>query len=138
MTNKYVVLDNGYFNVFVLWNNKAVVYCCNHSSQQVRIKGGGIPPFRPKMRDPPTLSSEALLGEKITKNGRKRQKIEKYANSSSKAPKIGSNGLFERFWRVSPPLKTKKAQNTQYYIIYLTNIFSLTSSKIGTPPPPFA
>jgi hypothetical protein len=43
-----------------------------HSSQQVRIKGGGDIPLSPKNKGPPpTLSSKALLSEKITKNGRK-------------------------------------------------------------------
>jgi hypothetical protein len=33
---------------------------CKHSSKWFRIKGG-LPPFRLKNRDPPTLSSKALL-----------------------------------------------------------------------------
>jgi hypothetical protein len=68
--------------------------CSGHSSQQVRIKGGGgITPFRPKMtpfRLP--LSAEALISEKITK---KRQNIAKKAKSCSKVLKIGLNGLFK-------------------------------------------
>jgi hypothetical protein len=40
------------------------------------------------MTDPPTLLSEALLSEKITKNGRKRQKIAKTPNKvAQKCPK---------------------------------------------------
>jgi hypothetical protein len=39
------------------------------------------------MTDPPTLLSEALLSEKITKNGRKRQKIAKTPKVAQKCPK---------------------------------------------------
>jgi hypothetical protein len=43
-----------------------------HSSQQVRIKGGGDIPLPPKNKGPPpTLSSKALLSEKITKMAEK-------------------------------------------------------------------
>jgi hypothetical protein len=49
-----------------------------HSSKWVGIEGGGgYPPFCLKKRDPHTLSSEALLSKKITKNVRKRAKIAK-------------------------------------------------------------
>jgi hypothetical protein len=37
------------------------------------------------MRDPPPLSSEALLSEKISKNGRKGNKIGKNANKINRA-----------------------------------------------------
>jgi hypothetical protein len=52
----------------------------DHSSKWVGINGR-LSPFRPKKRDPPTLSSEALLSKKITKNVRKRAKISKNAKS---------------------------------------------------------
>jgi hypothetical protein len=39
------------------------------------------------MTDPPTLLSEALLNEKITKNGQKRQKITKTPKVAQKCPK---------------------------------------------------
>jgi hypothetical protein len=79
----------------------------DHSSKWVGIEGG-LPLFCLEKRDPPTLSSEALLRKKITKNVRKRVKIAKNAKSRRKELKIGPKGSFERFSSVFRPYKYKK------------------------------
>jgi hypothetical protein len=108
----------------------------DHSLQQVIIKGGDTP-LSPKNEGPlPTLSSEALLSEKITKNSRKRQQIAKNAQSCSKVAKIGPNSCLIDFLTFSRLTRPKRAENTPFYIIF-TNIFSFPCSKIGTPTRPF-
>jgi hypothetical protein len=54
----------------------------SYSSKWVRIEGG-LPPFRLKKRDPPTLSSKALLSKK------NQQKCPKRAKIAKKRPKEG-------------------------------------------------
>jgi hypothetical protein len=77
-----------------------------YSSKWVRIERGATP-LSSKKEGPPTLSSEALLGKKITKNVRKRAKIAKNAKSRQKGPKIGLTGSFERYLSVLWPYKYK-------------------------------
>jgi hypothetical protein len=100
-----------------------------------KLRGDGGTPLSPKNEGPPTLSSEALSCEKITKKCQERLQIAKNAKSCLKLPKIGPNGLFKRFLGVFPPYKAKKAQNMPFYIS-LTNMSSFPSLKMGTPPFP--
>jgi hypothetical protein len=86
---------------------------------------------------PPTLSSKALLSEKIIQNHQKTQNIAKNVNSCSKVPKIGPNGFFERFLSVFPPYKAKKG--SKYTILYhFDQHFFFLQVKNGYPPHPFA
>jgi hypothetical protein len=77
------------------------------------------------MRDPLTLSSKASLSKKITKKCPKIAKIAKTAKSHLKVPKIGSNGLFERFWNVFLPKKARKGPKCTLFRSFGTK-FSLS------------
>jgi hypothetical protein len=79
-----------------------------------------------------TLSSEALLSKKITKNVRKRAKIAKNAQSRRKETKIGPRGSFERGLIVFRPYKNKKGSKDT--IVYHFTLFLLFPwPKKGTP-----
>jgi hypothetical protein len=66
----------------------------------------------------------------------KGKQIAKNAKSFSKLPKIGPNGLSERFLRVSPPLKAK--MGSKYTILYHLNQHFFSDQFKNWCPHPFA
>jgi hypothetical protein len=92
---------------------------------------GATPPFCLKKGTPLTFSSDALLSKKITKNIRKRAKLQKTPKVGKK-PKIGPRGSFERFLSVFRPYKYKKG-STDTIFYHFHHLFSLPGQKMGTP-----
>jgi hypothetical protein len=117
------------------FNIHAATVIRRHSLKWVGIEGG-LPPFRLKKRAPPTLSSEALLSKKFTKNVRKRAKIPKNAKSRWKEPKIGSILSFEWFLSVFRPVMYKKGSKDTI-LSHFTPFLLSPWPKNGYPPHPF-
>jgi hypothetical protein len=79
-----VIPYNGYFCEVetLVVQHLCIHFLCSLISRGIVRNGselrGGLPPFRLKKRDPPTLSSEALLShQKCPKNGQNSEKCQK-------------------------------------------------------------